>query len=150
MSLMLLCVLALFSLVHKGNEGTVGILFFRQKTTKDYMQKVNTNSENKEKCWCNIFFRQTKQKPDHEDWAARHVSVFSYVFSFCLGGLVCHAIAIHEASVVTPVACNNLWNCLEGNPNRRLICDGFRYGFHLGVTSGPDVKGKPACVSHHH
>ena len=149
MSLMLLCVLALFSLVHKGNEGTVGILFFRQKTTKDYMQKVNTNSENKEKCWCNIFFAK-QNKNQIMKIRPLGMSVYFHVFSFCLGGLVCNAIPIHEASVVTPVACNNLWNCLDGNPNRRLICDGCRYGFHLGVTYGPDVKRKPACVSDHH
>ena len=107
---------------------------------------MNTNSENKEKCWRTIF-RQTKQKPDRENWAAQLSVYFSYVFFFCLPGLVCNAIPMHEASIVTPVASNNLWNCLEGNPNRRFICDGFRYGFHLGVTSVPDVKRKPACVS---
>ena len=94
-----------------------------------------------------LFFCQTKQKPDRENWAAQLSVYFSYVFFFCLPGLVCNAIPMHEASVVTPVASNNLWNCLEGNPNRRFICDGFRYGFHLGVTSVPDVKRKPACVS---
>ena len=46
---------------------------------------------------------------------------------------------IKEASIVSPVNGNRLWNCLDGYHNRAFIADGFRRGFFIGMPHNNNV-----------
>lgn len=53
--------------------------------------------------------------------------------------LHCNIVPIKEASIVSPVNGNRLWNCLDGYHNRAFIADGFRRGFFIGMPHNNNV-----------